>query len=123
MRNSFETPAAVAVTTTTTILTVDHLDRLPYVNFEVENASATVALSAFKVQLQDHPSGEWYDFITTWTADHYTQLWLSGAPATLAATAKAHAILFIGAAYGMRFVATVASGTGSVKIRGAAGNI
>ena len=120
MRNSFETPESVTVTTAfTSLAEITGLDRQPYLNVEIENPHATKAWSDFKCQIQDHPDGEWYDYVTTWAALSERLLVVTGAPATLAGLAFAHATLFIGAAYGIRFQAKVAADTGNGLVRGA----
>lgn len=84
-------------------------------NLEVANTGGK-ALTALAIELQDAPNGEWYSYIATtdWAAptDNRFIRVSPAAPNTLAGAAKAHLVINVNAAYGVRVKA----------IAGAAGN-
>ena len=89
------------------------------VNLEIEN-SGSAALTDFLIELQDHPDGEFYDFLsgTDYATGTDDMLFCtSTVPNTLAASGKAHVIFRTWSAYAMRFQATCATTT-TVKVRG-----
>ena len=107
-------------TSATTICTLTPAGLFNVVVAEVESdALSDASLNAFKVQLQDHANGAWYDYVTSWSAPLPSGCsFVSGTPASLAADTKAHVHVRIDGAYGVRFVATVAADTALITIRG-----
>lgn len=87
-----------------------------FVNIEVHVADATI--DVFKVELKDHANGEWYTLVSSWAEAGDTILFVTGDPAALTDDTYAHAHLKVNAAFAMRFRASVASGTGTVSVRG-----
>jgi hypothetical protein len=117
----FKTPAAVTVTTdATTILEVDLSRSRSLVNVEIHNSGAA-ALTAFVVQVKDHPEGEWYQLLAAYADTSKTVRYVVGAPATLAGGAKAHIGLLVNAPVAIRFRATCGTST-TVLIYGNAAN-
>lgn len=74
------------------------------INMEIQNTGAN-ALTDFVVRLQDHPSGEFYDFLLAadfTSSTNANMLFASVAPGTLASGAKAHVIFRCHAAYAIQ---------------------
>jgi len=90
---------------------------------EVENIDDgnTQSLSDFKMQLRDHPSGEWYDWISgaSWTNGAISEIEFctTQGPQDLPHTTLAHAHIRIPAVEGVRFQAKVAANTTNVKTK------
>jgi hypothetical protein len=94
------------------------------VNVEVVNALGGSTLSAFSVELQDHPEGEWYSYLSGADFDaasgNLTFVTTTG-PQELPANAKAHAHINPRAAYAIRFKAAgvaAAAPASTVTVRG-----
>jgi hypothetical protein len=92
------------------------------IRLEIDNTGAQ-ALADFKMQLKDHPSGEWYDFLsgTDWASPGDDMNFASTGLISCAAGAKAHAQVRIGSAYAFRFQAKAAAATTTVTVRGTSG--
>ena len=94
-------------------------------NLEIENTGSTNATTDFAVLLKDHPAGEWYSYLAGAEFDEDydagTQARLLFASATgpheLAAAGKAHIIVRLHAAYGVKIQVASTSGT-TVAVRG-----
>lgn len=114
------TTVEVAVSGTTTILTVTNQWQHRTIIFEVNNTDAE-ALDAFAVELQAHKNADWKSFQATWVAGTPVGLrFVSAALNTLAASSKATAILNIYGCYAFRFTASSATAASDVSIQGAA---
>ena len=93
------------------------------VSMEVQNSSGA-ALTGFKIQVRDYvdndpagPVGEWYDFITDFSAVVDSLLFYVGAISSLANAAKGH-VQFRTLGRDFRVGAQLASGSGKVFVRG-----
>lgn len=115
MNNAFDSTTILAAGDSITV----HEQFLGYnsgvASVELSNDGGTNPLTAFKVQGQDHPNGEFYDL------DYSGSSTISGAPASLAHGAKAHLRLTVTGIYAIRFVASSTLGT-TVSVRGGASN-
>ena len=93
------------------------------VNFEIANASGQ-ALSDTRIQLQDHPDGEWYSYVggadfTTATLAGNVLFATQTQKVTTAATANSgHAHVRINAAYSFRIQTKLAAASGTVTVYG-----
>lgn len=91
--------------------------------FEVANAAGSGTLDGFKIQMQDHPDGQWYDYLSGSDFDTATTAMLfatTTGPHEVAAEGYAHAHVKA-RGYAIRFQASSASSTASVRIRGKVG--
>ncbi|HVT79579.1 MAG TPA: hypothetical protein VHM90_02890 [Phycisphaerae bacterium] len=87
---------------------------------EIANGAAA-ALTGFVMQLKDHDEGEFYDFLTaTEFGDGIGNniLFIKGALATLASSGKGHLHARTNGARYARFGCQLASGIGTVTVRG-----
>ena len=100
---------------------IDTLYAGKFLNVEISNVGAggtNAALNHFKIQLRDHVSGDWYDYLTD--ADFQSLVnpnvlfCTTVLPQTLAAGAQAHVHVRINAAASVRLQASVAAGTGTI---------
>ena len=104
-----------------TLAEIDGLFAGTFLNIEVKNvgqAPNNAALNHFKVQLQDHVSGDWYDYLSDTDFQSLVSpnvlFCTTVIPQTLAAGAQAHVHVRINAAASVRIQASVAAGTGTV---------
>lgn len=87
-----------------------------YLNIEFENVGGGSAndVADFKLQLKDHPEGEWYDYLsdTDWDAVTLNAMLFATTtgPHEVTSGDVAHAHVDIHAAYGVKFVANCAQG-------------
>lgn len=93
----------------------------PLIALEIDNSAGQSALSLFKIQAQDHESGEWYDYLTTTEfaagiADNI--LFVSANPQTLANGSRAHVHFRTNGVRNVRFVAQCAGTGGTITMRG-----
>ena len=89
------------------------------VNLEVVNLGAT-AFSNLKIQLRDHPNGEWYDYLGASdfaSSSNFNMLFSTVGPDTLAGGAKGHICFRVNSADGWRVAAEVGSGTTTAQAR------
>lgn len=118
--DSFQVDTAVSIDTDwSTILTLEPQGR-QLVNVEVENVGAQ-AFSDLRVQVKDHPGGEWYTLLSGSdfaTVDEINLRDATGANTLAGSSTKAHLNLFINGAWAMRLDAKVASSTTTAKARG-----
>lgn len=123
MRDTFTT--TIAATTGGVLSSTIKLGGLgPLLNLEIDNDDATDAVTAFEVQLQDHPLGAWYTYLsgTDWQSTSISNMLFATTTSTyrpndVGATKQAHAHIRINAAYAIRFKVTTA-GNASIVIRG-----
>lgn len=111
----------------TVIGTLDATELAGYVpivglaQIEVYNAGAS-ALSDFQIEVRDHPSGEWYDYLagSDFQSSGIANLRFSGpvdaTVDTLASLARAHLQVRFNGADAVRFVGSVASGSAAITI-------
>jgi hypothetical protein len=89
-------------------------------NLDVDD-QASGAISSFVVQLKDTSTGNWYsyfgdsDFVNT--ADPRLKFSSTVPPYQTAAATQSHAKIDIGHTYSVRFLVTLASGTGNVVVK------
>jgi hypothetical protein len=115
---------AASVPVTGGYVTLAELDGLfagTFLNIEVSNVGVNpnnAALNHFKVQLRDHVSGDWYDYLTDSDFQSLVNpnvlFCTTVIPQTLAAGAQAHMHIRINGAASVRLQASVASGTGTI---------
>ena len=110
----------VAAASNTTVHTETGLVAGGVLNMEVQNNhGSAVAFDVFILQLRDHPAGEFYDYIGTWTALIADKLLhFTGNPAALAQNTKAHVIVNCHAAESFRIVASGNAATSTCKVLG-----
>jgi hypothetical protein len=116
------TAAGVAVTGGyVTLVEMDGLYAGSLLNIEVSNVGISpnnAAMNHFKVQLRDHVSGDWYDYLSDSDFQSLVNpnvlFCTTVIPQTLAAGAQAHMHIRINAAASVRVQASVASGTGTI---------
>lgn len=87
---------------------------------EISNGAAT-DMNDFFVEARDHADGEWYTFISSADIDNGIAdniLFVEGDPGGLAAGAKAHLHFRANGVRDVRFGGTLASGSGTLTIRG-----
>lgn len=116
------TPAAVAVSSSyVSLLTIPTGGRARFLNVEVENTGDANSTTGFKVQLQDHPSGTWYDYLggTDFDSDDNSNMLFatSTGPHELTHTTLAHMHVRINAAHAVRLQAVCASGDTTVAVK------
>jgi hypothetical protein len=122
----YETTEAVVVGTSLTKLIEKKVGVHSWtgLNIEVENIAGGSALNSFVIKVQDHPGGEFYNFLgdTDFDRDDLINMRYSTAtgPHELPAGQKAHVHVLINSAHAFQLWAKVAAGTASVKVRGAA---
>ena len=122
MSSIFASAPDAAVGTTDTVLVTYAGAVFSAINVEMKNTGAT-AINTFRVQLQDHHEGEWYNYVGGADFDASSPgegvLWVMHTrPDSLAPGATTHLRVDIGAAYGFRLIATVASGSTTITLRG-----
>ena len=106
-----------------TLAEMDGLFAGTFLNIEVKNvgqAPNNATLNHFKIQLQDHVSGDWYDYLSDTDFQSLVNpnvlFCTTVIPQTLAAGAQAHVHVRINAAASVRIQASVAAGTGTGTI-------
>ena len=104
-----------------TLAEMDGLFAGTFLNVEVKNVGVNpnnASLNHFKVQLQDHVSGDWYDYLSDTDFQSLVNpnvlFCTTVIPQTLAAGAQAHVQVRINAAASVRIQASVAAGTGTI---------
>lgn len=103
------------------VFTLSDISVFSIMNLEIENAGDTNALTDFKIQLTDHPDGEWYtylggaDFSSTTISN--LRFVSTAVPNTLAAAGFSHVHARLNGACGLRLLASCAAGT-TVEVRG-----
>ena len=112
---------AVAAGGYVTLAEMDGLFAGTFLNIEISNVGVNpnnAALNHFKIQLQDHVSGDWYDYLTDTDLQSLVNpnvlFCTTVIPQTLAAGAQAHVHVRINAAASVRIQASVAAGTGTL---------
>lgn len=104
------------------VVTRGNQEGFDVVNLEIENTGDTNAFSDLKIQLQDHPDGEFYDYLIASdfaTAGHPNIPFVSvTAPDTLGDGETTHLIFKTHGAYAFKVLAKVASGTTTAVVRG-----
>ena len=123
----------IAVTTTRVEITCPVLENIvrgfgEVCCLEIDSAAGGVALSNFIVQLRDHPDGEYYDYLADTDFDNASIENLKVAfgatdattprPHRLATGDKSHIIFALHGANSVKFLASVASGSTDVTVRG-----
>ena len=107
----------------TTLITLNLEDAASgsLLNFEIDNTGGTT-VNHFMVLLQDHPSGEWYSYLsdTDFDATNNSNMRYASptGPHEVVGGTKAHASIVINAASGARLSASVAAGTTTIVARG-----
>ena len=104
-----------------TLAEMDGLFAGTFLNVEVKNVGVNpnnASLNHFKVQLQDHVSGDWYDYLSDTDFQSLVNpnvlFCTTVIPQTLAAGAQAHVHVRINAAASVRIQASVVAGTGTI---------
>jgi hypothetical protein len=91
-----------------------------WLNIDVDDQAAT-AVSSFVVQLKDSSTGNWYSYFGNTdfanTSDSRLKFATTVPPNQTAAGTQTHAKISIGTAYSVRFVVSLASGTGNVVVK------
>lgn len=89
---------------------------------QLELSVATRNMSSFVIQLQDHPEGEFYDYLSDADFDStaiVSMLFATTAgPHEVTANNKAHAIVELGAPYAVKLRGTCSGAGGVVRVRG-----
>ena len=103
---------ATGFTTVVDVLEILGTNLNGWLNLEFDNTGAN-ALTDCTVQVKDHSSGEYYDYITgaEWAEDTNNVLHLSASPETLADGTKAHATIALFGFYAVKVTATAGTAT------------
>lgn len=119
MNLKFEHSQVLAPAEATSILQ-QVLDYVAYLgSIEISNDGAN-ATTAFSLQVQDHPHGEFYTVLSGsdfGTPNIFLQYSSTNSPASLTSNSKAHLRLNLNGIYAMRLIATSTSGT-TISVRG-----
>lgn len=96
-----------------------------YINCEIENSGASIALNLVELEAQDHPNGTWHVVIanTGWIAPDGFVLIASSGAMTLAAAAKGYFMANLGPFNAARLVATTASSSTTVNTKSTQSNL
>jgi len=120
---TFEGEATTVTDSLTTVLELSNYRGYPgLLHLEVEN-SGDSTLSQFRIELRDHPDGEWYTFLADGdflATDIRNLLFSDGNLPTLAPSDKGHCHVLTNAAQAVRVRAACTSGNSTtIRVRGA----
>lgn len=96
-----------------------------FINCEVENSGASIALNLLELEAQEHPSGTWHVVIANagWIAPDGVVLIASSGAMTLAAAAKGYFKVNLMGFCNARLVATTASSSTTVNVKSTQANL